>query len=297
MTQRRFLLIVNPRSGRRCSPAVLEQVQPIFAAAHTRLDVRWTERLGHARQLARDCDLAAYNGVCLIGGDGTIHEVVSGLIERGESASVPLGIIPAGTGNDVARQFHVKSPLDAARRILVGRTTPFDVARVESAGQTDYCTTIVGWAGVADVNRAAERMRMLGPSRYAIAAISQILFAKRRRGRLVLDDRILDDNFLLIAACNTVFSGSGMRLAPRAKADDGKIDVVIIRSASRCQMVRLFAKVFDGSHLDMPCVEYCQVRSLDIVSDDCQPLDLDGEIKGTVPVSIRVLPGAVRIFV
>jgi YegS/Rv2252/BmrU family lipid kinase len=297
MTERRFLVIVNPRGGKRRGLAVLEQVKPVFAAAEAKLDVRVTEQSGHARQIARDCDLAGYGGLCLIGGDGTVHEIVSGLIERGDSAAIPLGIIPAGTGNDVARQFGASSPLEAARRIVVGRSSPFDVAKVEAAGQIDYCVTIVGWAGVADVNCTAERLRMIGPTRYAMAAIWQILFAKRRRARLVLDDRTVDGDFLLVAVCNTVFSGSGMRLAPRAKVDDDKLDVVVIRRASRWQMFRLFAKVFDGSHVDMPCVEYFQVRSLSILADDGGPLDLDGEIKGAVPVSIKVLPGAVRIFV
>ncbi len=297
MTDKRFLLIVNPRSGKRRGLAVLEQVKPVFAAADVELDVRITEQSGHARQVARDCSLAGYDGLCLIGGDGTVHEVVSGLIERGESASIPLGLIPAGTGNDVAKQLGVSSPFEAARRIVVGRTSPFDVAKVEAGGQTDYCVTIVGWVGVADINCTAERLRMLGPPRYAVAALWHILFPKRRRARLVLDDQSFEDDFLLVVACNTVFSGSGMRLAPRAKVDDGKLDVVILRRASRWQMLRLFAKVFDGSHVDMPCVEYHQVRSLSILSDDREPLDLDGEIKGTSPVSIQMIPGAVRIFV
>jgi diacylglycerol kinase (ATP) len=88
-----------------------------------------------------------------------------------------------------------------------------------------------------------------------------------------------------------------MRLTPRAKVDDGKIDIVILRKASRWQMFRLFTKVFDGSHVDLPCVEYHQARSLSIISDDRAPLDLDGEIKGTPPVSMQVLHGAVRVFV
>lgn len=171
------------------------------------------------------------------------------------------------------------------------------MAKVETGGQTVYCVTLVGWAGVADVNCTAERLRMLGPPRYAVAAFWHILSAKRYRARLVLDDRILDDKFLLVVACNTVFSGSGMRLAPRAEVDDGKLDIVILRRASRWQMLRLFARVFDGTHVDMPCLEYHQVRTLSILSDEHLPLDLDGEIKGTTPVSIQMIPGAVRVFV
>jgi diacylglycerol kinase (ATP) len=163
--------------------------------------------------------------------------------------------------------------------------------------QIDFCVTLVGWVGVADINCKAERLRMLGPPRYAIAALWQILFPKWRRARLVIDGETIEDDFLFAVACNTIFTGSGMRLAPRAKVNDGKIDIVILRNASRWQMFRLFVKVFDGSHVDMPGVEYYQARSLSIVSDDREPLDLDGEIKGTPPVSIQVIPGAVRVFV
>ena len=197
----------------------------------------------------------------------------------------------------MARHLGVDSTLDAVGRIIAGRTAPFDVAQVEAGGQIDYCVTLVGWAGVADINCRAERLRVLGPSRYALAALGQILFLRRRRAKLTLDDQTIEDDFTLVVACNTIYSGSGMRLAPRAKVDDGKMDVVILRSASRWQMFRLFAKVFDGSHVDMPCVEYYQVRSLSILSDDREPLDLDGEIKGTTPVSIQTIPGAVRFFV
>jgi diacylglycerol kinase family enzyme len=144
MTKRRLLTIVNPRSGKRRGPTVLEQVKPVFAAADVVLDVRVTEHSGHARSIARESDLAGYDGLCLIGGDGTVHEAVSGLIERGEPASIPLGIIPSGTGNAVAMHLGGDSPQDAARRIIAGKTIPFDVAKVETGGKIDYCVTIIG---------------------------------------------------------------------------------------------------------------------------------------------------------
>ena len=296
MTTRRFLFLVNPASGTRRGLVALEQVRPVLAAADAELDVRITEQSGHARRLVQTLDLAEYRGICLVGGDGTVHEVVSGLLERGHPASLPLGLVPAGTGNDVAKQLGVGSPLQAAQRIVAGRTSPFDVAKVVANGQTSYCVTLIGWVGVADVNCTAERMRLLGPPRYAVAALWQVLFAKRRPARLMLDDRTIDDEFLLVVACNTVFSGSGMRLAPHAKVDDSKIDVVFIRRATRWQLLRVFAKVFAGAHVKIPCVEYHQVRSLSILSDDGSPLDLDGEIRGTTPVLIQMIPGEIQML-
>ncbi|MHB8969468.1 MAG: diacylglycerol/lipid kinase family protein [Pirellulaceae bacterium] len=297
MTNQRVLFVVNPRGGARNGLAILKQVKPVFAEAGLALDVRVTEYAGHAREIVRTLPLQQYGRLGVVGGDGTIHEVVSGLMERGEPAPIPLGLVPAGTGNDFSKQLGITSSLEAARRIAAGRTGPFDVAKVEAGGRTYYCTTIIGWGAVADINRTAERLRMLGPSRYAFASLLQILSAKRRRARLVLDERSCEDDFLMIVACNTVFAGAGMQLTPHAKADDGKIDVVVVRDASRLTMLKLFRKVFDGTHVSMDCVEYYQVRSLAIESatDDC--LDLDGEVAGRTPVRVEMMQAALQIFV
>src|SRR5690606_28844383 len=119
----------------------------------------------------------------------------------------------------------------------------------------------------------------------------------RRRARIVLDDDVFTDDCLFVAACNTPYVGSGMRLAPRAETSDGKIDVVVVRQASRWQLLSGFAGVFRGTHVDEACVECYQTRSLQILAEDAGPLDLDGEVKGTTPVAIEMVPGALSFFV
>ena len=296
MSGKRLLVLVNPRSGKRRRLIVLEKVKPVFAAAGIDLEVRVTERPGHARQVAKTFDLTGYRGLCLVGGDGTVHEAVGGLVERGAAASIPLGIIAAGTGNTLLDHLGLAEPMEAARRIVAGRTCPIDVARIEARDGVDYCVVLVGWGGIADINVTAEKLRWMGPPRYAAGALWNILTAKPRAARLVLDGRTIEDKFLFVIACNSRYAGSKMDLAPRAEIADGKIDVVLVRTATRPQMLRLFAKVFDGSHVTMPCVEYYQVRSLAIDSEGDDVLDLDGEIKGAPPISLKVLPRAVQVF-
>ena len=296
MTAKRFVVVVNPRGGTRRRLAVLEAVKPVFDAAEAELDVRVTARAGHAEELARTIDLDGYDGVCLVGGDGTIHEVVGGLMRRDEPVPTPLGVIPGGTGNSVFEHLHCTEPLEAARRIVAGNTQPLDVVRVTTDNDLAYCVNIVGWGAVVDINRTAERLRVLGPPRYALAAISHILRAKRRRARIVLDGRAFEDSFLFFAACNTKFTGKRMQLAPNAEIGDGKVDVVLVRRASRLQMLKLFHKVFDGSHLSLPYVEHYQVRSFGIEPERRDLLNLDGELKGATPASAELMPAAVRIF-
>jgi diacylglycerol kinase (ATP) len=291
----RFVVVVNPRGGKRQGLPVLERVRPILAAG-AELDVRVTERSEHAGEIAHALDLHGYDGICVIGGDGTVHEVADGLMRRGVPVSIPLGIIPAGTGNTLHQQIGCGDPLEAARRIAAGNTQPLDIARVAMNGRVVYCANIIGWGAVADINSTAESLRMLGPPRYALAALWHIARYRRRPIRLVLDGGVSDDEFLFVIACNTKFTGSGMKLAPHAEIGDGKIDVVVVRRASRRELLKLFSRVFDGSHLSLGCVEYHQVRSFAIESECCEQLNLDGEMKGNAPVSAEVLPGALRVF-
>jgi sphingosine kinase len=296
VTAKRFVVVVNPYGGKQRGLMVLEQVKPALAAAGAELDVRVTQAAGQAGEIARSLDLGCCDGICVIGGDGTVHEVADGLLQRGEPISIPLGLIPGGTGNSLHQHLQCDDPLEAVRRIVAGRTEPLDVIRVSLQDQVVFCIDIVGWGAVADINCTAEKLRMLGPPRYAVAALWHILRAKRRRAKLVLDGRTMEDEFSFIIACNPKFTGLKMKLAPLAETTDGKVDVVFVRRATRWQMLQLFAKVFKGTHLSLRCVEYHQVSSFAIESEGNEPLDLDGEMKGNLPLSAEVIRGGLRVF-
>ena len=191
---------------------------------------------GARREMARTLDLTGVDGLCVVGGDGTVHEVADGLMQRGETISVPLGVIPAGTGNTLAQHLQCDDPLEAARRIVAGCTQPLDVVRVTLSDEVVFCVDIVGWGAVSDINATAERIRCPAHHRYGAAALWQILRAKHRRATLSLDGQTIDDEFLFVMACNPKFTGSGMKVAPHAEIGDGKLDVVVVRRAraGRC---------------------------------------------------------------
>ena len=268
----------------------------ILAKAGMELEVHATTHRGHASELAAHLDFAGYAGLCSIGGDGTNHEVACGLMRRAYPAEVPLGIIPGGTGNSMAEHLECLDPVTAARKIVQGNIVPLDVARVTSEAGIDHSINIVGWGAAVDINRTAERLRWLGSVRYSAAALWEILRARRRPLKLTLDGEVTEDKFHMIVACNTRFTGSGMQLAPRAKLDDRLLDVIIVRRATRRQMLELFSRVFDGSHVDLPFVEYRQVGALELSSPGREPLNLDGELKRNLPIRVEMVPAGLRIF-
>ena len=293
----RLAIIVNPQGGSGRGAAILEQVRPVFAAAGMDLEVHVTTHRGHASELATTLDLKGCAGLCSVGGDGTNHEVVCGLMRRANPDEVPLGIVPGGTGNSLAQHLNCLDPITAAKKIARGNTVPLDVARVSSNAGVDHSINIVGWGAAVDINRTAERLRWLGSVRYSLAALWEILRARRRPLRLTLDGEVTDDRFHMVVACNTRFTGKGMLLAPRARLDDRLLDVIIVRRATRRQMLQLFSRVFDGSHVDLPFVEYRQVATLELSSPGSESLNIDGELKGTLPIQVEMVPAALRVFV
>lgn len=297
MNIRRLAVVVNPRGGKRNGIQILDRVRHVFDSAQIELEIRVTERAGHATEIARNLDLQQLGGICVVGGDGTFHEVANGLMQRDDSLSVPLGIIPAGTGNSLAQHLNCQDPIEAARRVVAGRSQSLDVVQVTLQDYSVHCINIIGWGAVSDINCTAEKMRFLGPTRYTISALRHILAPKVRRATLVLDDRTITDDFLFVIACNTKYTGAGMKLAPNAEMGDGKIDVVVIRRVSRWQMLRLFMKVFDGSHVAMSCIEFHQVSSFSIQSESADRMNLDGEMTGNSPMTATLLPSALSIFV
>ena len=183
---------------------MLKRVQPIFDAAGLDLDVRATRCPGHAREIARGLD-DDLQGVCVLGGDGTLHEVVNGLMSRPEPRALPLGLVPAGSGNSLAFDLGLVDPEAAAEAIVAGATGAMDVLRVTSAGASLYAFNIVGWGGATDAGRIAERMRWLGPRRYGLANALVVARRRLRSARVVLEGDTESENwsgrFLFILGC------------------------------------------------------------------------------------------------
>lgn len=294
LTPRRCIGIVNPRCGRCRGMAVMTETAQFFSQEGISFDVHVTQSAVHAGDLAESLPLADYDCLCIIGGDGTVHDVVEGLMRRKTRPDIPLGVIPAGTGNTIHQEVYCCDVAQATSAIIRGQTRWLDVVKVESADLATYSINIVGWGGIADVNVKAEKLRAFGRCRYIVASLWQMLQPQARRARLVLDGDVVEDDFHFVIGCITKSTGTGMMLAPHAEIDDGLIDVVYVRKASRIQLLQMFHRSFDGSHLALPFVEYRQVNTLAVDSAEGN-LNIDGENMASAPFTARVIPRALRI--
>ena len=294
---KKYYLLVNPAGGTKKGMEILEMVKPIFEKSEVHLDILQTEYAGHANELANTLDLSGYNGLCAIGGDGTLFEMVNGMLKRKDNQNFPLGLITGGTGNAFMHDLNCLDPIKASERIIKGNLRSVDIARVETPNNFYFSFNIIGWGLVADAGYLAEYFRLLGGLRYDVASILEVLKGKRRISKLILDDEVVDDDFVFVIACNTIHTGKAMRIAPIAKFDDGKIDLIIVRNASKTELLKLFPKLFTGEHVKSKLVECRQVQKFSIISDENSSLIIDGELIGSTPIHVTMEPKKINVLV
>ncbi len=292
-----YYLIVNPHGGGKRGLAILEKVKPIFKNAGAEIDIKETRYAGHARILANTLNFDGYDGLCAIGGDGTMHELINGMLSRADKKKIPLGLVTGGTGNSFMHDMNCLDPVLAAKRILSGKKKKIDIALVDANGEIIYGFNIVGWGLPTDVNILAEKFRWLKGQRYNVASLIEVIKNRRRLAKISIDNQNIAGDYGFIMGCNTIHAGNAMKIAPLAEVDDGLIDLLIVRKASRLKLLLLFTKIFKGGHVGDPVVEYHQAKEFSIVPLEHHTLNIDGELVGSTPIHVKMMPGAIEVLI
>ena len=276
---------------------MVELALPFLEANNFDITVSETQFKGHATELANQLPFTDYAGIIVAGGDGTLHEVINGMLARQDGQTLPLGLIPGGSGNSLAVDLGLTDPTVAAQTLTLSHRRKMDVAKLNLGGSVKYTFNIVGWGLPTDIGIQAEKWRWLGPSRYTLVSLLKVLKGTQpRHAKLTLDETVIAGNFTMIIACNTRHS-SDMNIAPKAELDDGMIDVIVVRhGASRLQLLTLLRQIYDGSHIQSPLVEYYTATHMSLDSPGHETLNIDGELTGQTPFALQVQPAAIEMF-
>jgi diacylglycerol kinase (ATP) len=287
-------VLVNPTAGRGVQSHLLDEVIAILGADTVLLDAGTPEEAEEA------CQAAVAGGaraVVSVGGDGTMHRAVQAVAGTG----VPLGVVPAGTGNDVAACLGVPAdPRQAARAVAAavaeGRSAAFDLARIDGGGQVRWSAGVIGLGFDTLVNELANRMRFpRGPRRYDIAIVLELARLRPRRYRITVDGVAEELDACLVAVGNTARYGGGMRICPAADPTDGLLDLVIAGPISRTTLMRIKPRVYAGTHVDHPAVRQLRGRIIEVACEGITSY-ADGERSLSLPVTITAVPGALRLL-
>ena len=300
---KRVVVAINPSASfgksRDVGPAL---VQTLRASGHevTSLQEPDWESLGAS---ARAAVAKRPDALVVVGGDGMVHLGVNVLAGK----RVPLGIVPAGTGNDMARSLGIPyENAEAAIRALGDALTrdprTIDAARIrwtdpDGARGERWFGGALSAGFDAIVNERANSMHHpKGPSRYTIAIMVELARLKPIHYRLTLDEQVIEVDGSMVSIGNGISLGGGMKITPDALLDDGLLDVMIVKPLGRVKFLRIFPKVFSGTHTTLPEVRMERARRIRIEADGIVVYG-DGERLGPAPVDIELVPGALRVLV
>ena len=252
---RRLALLTNPSSGKGRGARVAAEAAPLLRSTGCTVDELEGADGAEALALARRAVADGVDALVVVGGDGMVHLAVQALAGTG----VPLGLVPAGTGNDVARYLDVPrgDTPGAVDVVLGGRTRPMDLAR---AGPTWYATVLATGFDSRVNERANDMTWPRGQMRYNLATLAELRVFEPLAYTLELDGVVRQVEAMVVAVGNGPSFGGGLRICDGALLDDGLLDVVIIKTMSKLELVRTYPKLFRGTHVHHPAYERHRVR-------------------------------------
>ena len=298
------LVITNPAANRgRCGA----QVAALRSAHPAAPNVRWiaTERAGHATELATIAAQSGCRVVVAAGGDGTVNEIVNGLMTVPAAQRPALGLLPLGSGNDLAFNCGLlAAPASALQRALHGTPAALDAALiVDDAGRSRHYINVAGMLFDAAALMQAMRIQYLrGPLIYLVAVVRTILQNHfPTRITLLVDGETSQHTLLMLTVANGAREGGGFICAPQALPDDGWLDYVSVTEISRLQMLRLLPEFLRGTQGRFGSVQFKRGRTFEISADRAVPVHLDGELWADYAANVRhlritLLPGALRLM-
>lgn len=297
-------IIANPSSGGGAVERRWPQIERLLQEMGFSYSVRFTERRGHAARLAEDAILNGHRYILGIGGDGTNHEIVNGIMGQSfaPSADIHYAILPSGTGNDWARQYGI--PSDTRRRferlkVPEIRFQDIGLAKYISEGKQEqrYFVNVAGMAYDGFIGRQLAQHRVRNRIQYLLLVARYLMQYKLSGARILFDGQSAEDFFYTINIGLCRFSGGGMQFVPQAVPDDGLFALTFARRLPKWEVLLQTRRFYNGTLLNHPKVEGYQARSVRVEHSGNVPtlLEADGEFLGETPVEFILLENALKI--
>jgi diacylglycerol kinase (ATP) len=287
---RQIALLTNPSAGKGAGSRTAAIALPRLREAGFHVRELQGDDGPEAVALARQAVEDGVESLVVVGGDGMVHMAVQALA----GTEVNLGIIPAGTGNDVARYLDIprKNPEAAADVVVGSHVRTIDLAK---AGPS-YFVTVLAAGFDSKVNERANHMRWpKGQMRYNLATLAELRVFEPLPYTLEMDGETRRLDAMLVAVGNGPSFGGGLRITHGAEIDDGMLDVVIIKPMSKVELVKTYPKLYSGRHVTHPQYEHHRVRAVTVAAPGVVAY-ADGERLGALPLTVEVAPRALRVL-
>lgn len=299
-------LIANPVAGHRKAEKLFPLVQRKLKEEGISYDFSLSQYPGQAKKFAQQAKETGYQRIVVCGGDGTVSEVINAIIKT----DISLGIIPLGIGNDFARNLGIKEEIDfACRTLKCGKTKQIDVIKI---GENNYYGTVGGIGFDAEVVSFVNRWKSFIPGIfiypfYIGVILTEVAICRAQKVRINYDDNIFGGQILMACFGNTGSYARVVKITPFASLDDGLLDICIVKKIGKLKIMHLFLKAFAKAqpfkllevkiYQEIPGAEIHQARKVYIESEISLPFHGDAEIISRTPLSLEVVPRALKVIV
>ena len=268
-----YQIICNPVAGRKRAAKNLRVVEKILTERAIEYKVHQSCDVHDAEDIARKLTQAGETEFLVLGGDGTLNEVLNGLADP---SVCTIGLIPSGTGNDFAGRRGISlDPEKALMRVLEGEAQPVDYIDVSGT----RCMNVAGLGIDVDVLVRCQKGKMKGKLKYLFSLMKSLFAYKGSRVKIVSEGKEETRNVLICAACNGSQFGGGIKICPPAREDDGMMDIVLVDCIGGAwKIVKAFVQLMKGKILEYPLTTYFRCEKVEFIPEEAAPIQLDGEV-------------------
>jgi len=302
MNKKTWCVIVNPASGRGITLKKLPAIEKSLQKHNLYYKIFISNARGHIVQIAKAEINNGYRNFVVVGGDGTLHELVNGIFshKKIDTKSITIGVIPVGTGNDWAKNNQIDNNIDKSISLLANNVSYLhDVGVITfpkiKNKKPEY---FINFAGIGFDSVTVEHMasRRFGHFSYILALLKTFLFYSGTKMQIVTDKNKIERDVFTMMTCLGKYVGGGMFIAPQSIPDDGLFDITIVKSLGKWEIIKNLALLYNGKILSHPKAERLVCKNIRIVSGGNAKVQADGELLGLSPVEISIIKRGIRVI-
>jgi YegS/Rv2252/BmrU family lipid kinase len=297
-----WFIIVNPSSGNRNISEQWEEIQQLLKTKKIDFSFAFTQFSKHEIELVDKAIQNGFRNIISIGGDGTLHHVVNGIMQQRyvKTSDITIAVIPQGTGNDWIKTYNIPNDIEKAIEIISKKKTILqDIGVLETENNTvSYFNNVAGLGYDGYIVHKLKTLKRFGSISYLLSGLDGLLFYKKSVFKIIFDDKTIETKCLMTIFGLCKFSGGGMQFTKDVNSSDGLFDITIAKNLNLFDLVFNLPKLYSGKIVHHKKVESYKTKEITVIPKTTKPfIQADGELIGTGKVSVKIIEKAIKFVI
>jgi YegS/Rv2252/BmrU family lipid kinase len=297
-----WFIIVNPSSGNRNISKQWEEIQQLLKTKKIDFSFAFTQFSKHEIELVDKAIQNGFRNIISIGGDGTLHHVVNGIMQQRyiKTSDITIAVIPQGTGNDWIKTYNIPNDIEKAIEIISKKKTILqDIGVLETENNiVSYFNNVAGLGYDGYIVNKLKTLKRFGSIAYLLSGLAGLLFYKKSVFKIIFDDKTIETKCLMTIFGLCKFSGGGMQFTKDVNSSDGLFDITIAKNLNLFDLVFNLPKLYSGKIVHHKKVETYKTKEITVIPQTTKPfIQADGELIGTGKVSVKIIEKAIKFII